>query len=226
MVQRLLSARSLAQSRLALYASWVVIFFQFTLFLVIGVILWAYYQHTGLPPPAQTDRIYPAFIWEQLPPGIAGLVIAAILAAAMSNLSAALNSLASTTVMDFYRPMSSSTRSDAGWLRIARITTLFWGTVLIGVAWVARQWGSVLEAGLSIASVVYGSLLGVFLLGVLTSRVQERAAMAGMVAGLLTMLYVKTQTQIAWTWYVLIGTSVTFLVAWLMSLIFREEAHS
>jgi Na+/proline symporter len=101
---------------------------------------------------------------------------------------------------------------------------LFRGVVLIVVAWIARQWGSVLEAGLSIASVVYGSLLGVFLLGVLTRRVQERAAMTGMAAGLLTMLFVKTQTHIAWTWYVLIGTSATFLTAYAASWVFGERA--
>ena len=225
MVQRLLAARDITQSRVSLYASWVVIFFQFTLFLVIGVLLWVYFAQTGLQPPEQPDRIYPQFIWDNLPAGLAGLVVAAILAAAMSNLSAALNSLASTTVMDFLRPLSSAPRTDTQWLRIARGATLFWGAVLTIVAWIARQWGSVLEAGLSIASVVYGSLLGVFLLGVLTRRVQERAATAGMAAGLLTMLFVKTQTQIAWTWYVLIGTSATFLVAYAASFLLSERSR-
>ena len=101
MVQRLLSARNERQSRAALLASWAVIFFQFTLFLLIGVLLYVYYRDTGMPAPRQTDRIYPEFIWNHLPAGVAGLAIAAILAAAMANLSAALNSLASTTVVDF-----------------------------------------------------------------------------------------------------------------------------
>jgi len=82
----------------------------------------------------------------------------------------------------------------------------------MGVGILARHWGSVLEAGLGIASIVYGGLLGVFLLGLLTRRVGEMAAMAGMSAGLLTTLYVKFGTPIAFTWYVLIGTSMTFLV--------------
>src|SRR4051812_28587006 len=105
MVQRLLAAKTQTESRLALFASWIVIFFQFALFLTIGLILFVYYRDTGLPAPKPSDRIYPDFIWHNLPPGIAGLVIAAILAAAMSNLSAALNALASTTIMDFYKPM-------------------------------------------------------------------------------------------------------------------------
>jgi solute:Na+ symporter, SSS family len=106
MVQRLLSARTQGESKAALYSSWVVIFFQFTLFLVIGVCLFVYYGDQNLAPPAVADRIYPEFIWNQLPHGVSGLVVAAILAAAMSNLSSALNSLASTSIMDFYKPIT------------------------------------------------------------------------------------------------------------------------
>ncbi len=225
MVQRLLSARSESESRTALLASWVVICFQFTLFLLIGVILFVYYQDTGLPAPKPADRIYPAFIWNHLPTGVAGLVIAAILAAAMSNLSAALNSLSSTTIMDFYKPLSRRDRPDAEWLSLARRATLVWGAILFAIALAAQGVKSVLEAGLSIASVIYGALLGVFLLGVLTRRVKQRAAMAGMLAGLLTMLYVKFGTPIAFTWYVLIGTATTFVTGTLISFITREESH-
>jgi SSS family transporter len=231
MVQRLLAARSERESRLALFGSWGVIFFQFTLFLVIGVILFVYYSDMKLPAPApnRTDRIYPQFIWTHLPHGIAGLVIAAILAAAMSNLSAALNSLASTTVMDFYKPMvqrrGGAERDESWFLRLARIVTVVWGVALFGIGLVARHGGSVLEAGLSIASILYGALLGVFLLGILTRRVGEAAAMCGMVASLLVMAYVKTSTPIAWTWYVLIGTSATFLVGLLASFVLRRSQH-
>ncbi len=92
------------------------IFFQFALFLVIGVCLFVYYGEQKIAPPAIRDRMYPEFIWNHLPHGVAGLVIAAILAAAMSNLSAALNSLASTTIMDFYKPMSRGRHSEAHYL--------------------------------------------------------------------------------------------------------------
>jgi len=225
MVQRLLAARSQADSRTALFASWAVIFFQFSLFLVIGVILFVYYQDSALPPPNPPDRIYPEFIWNKLPVGIAGLVIAAVLAAAMSNLSAALNALASTTVMDFIKPMAAKERSDAQWLALARRVTLIWGAVLFGIAVLAQGVQSVLEAGLSIASVVYGSLLGVFLLGVLTRRVRERAAMFGMLVGFAVMIFVRFATPVAWTWYVLIGSSATFAAAYLASLALREEQN-
>jgi solute:Na+ symporter, SSS family len=215
MVQRLLAAKSMRESRLALFASWFVIFFQFTLFLVIGTILYVYYKEGQLKPPSPSDRIYPDFIWHNLPPGVAGLVIAAILAAAMSNLSAALNSLASTTIMDFYKPLSlrsGKNYSEDHFLRLAKLSTIAWGVVLFLVGLVARNWGNILEAGLSIASILYGGLLGVFFLGLLTKRVGENAAIAGMVAGQLTMLYVKLATHIAFTWYVLIGTFVTMSV--------------
>jgi solute:Na+ symporter, SSS family len=217
MVQRLLAARNQAQSRLALLSSWAVIFFQFSLFLFIGILLFVYYGDYNLAPPAQMDRIYPAFIWEHLPVGVAGLVMAAILAAAMANIAAALNSLASTSVVDFYRPWAKR-HSEAHYLRFARFATLFWGLVLLGIGIMARKWGSVLVAGLTIASIPFGALLGVFLLGVLTKRVGPKAALAGVAAGLSAIIYVRFMTPIAWTWYVLIGASATFAVGCLASL--------
>jgi len=229
MVQRLLAARSKAESRAALFASWIVIFIQFSLFLVIGVMLYVFHTVTGTPAPQPADRLYPDFVWRYLPPGVAGLVVASILAAAMSNLSAALNSLASTSIMDFYKPLASKSgaaRSDASYLRLARAATVLWAAVLFGIGYLARLWGPVLEAGLSIASVIYGSLLGVFLLGVLTRRAGEKAALAAMIAGLATMLYVKQFTSIAWTWYVLIGTAATFLTGLAASRFENKEPHA
>jgi solute:Na+ symporter, SSS family len=225
MVQRLLAAPTEGQSRAALFASWVVIVIQFTLFLVIGVCLFVLYSDNHATPPAVKDQIYPLFIWQHLPTGVAGLVIAAILAAAMSNLSAALNSLASTTVMDFLKPLSRPA-SDATWLGRARYATVLWGAILVGVGLIARHWGSVMQAGLSIASIIYGSLLGVFLLGLLTKRVGELAAMCAMACGLALMLYVRFFTPIAWTWYVLIGSSATFAIGLAASYLFREKPPS
>ncbi|MGO9094040.1 MAG: sodium:solute symporter [Bryobacteraceae bacterium] len=223
-VQRLLAARSQAQSRLALFASWAVILVQFSLFLGIGVILYVFYQDANLRPPQPPDWLYPGFIWRYLPPGLAGLAIAAVLAAAMSNLSAALNSLSSTTILDFYKPLRPG-RSEQSYVKLARAATLVWGLALVGVGAVARHWGPVLEAGLTATSIAYGGLLGVFLLGVLTKRVGENAALLGMAAGLGILVYVWLGTGIAWTWYVAIGSSVTFLTGWLASLFRKERAH-
>ena len=224
-VQRLLAARSQAQSRLALFASWAVILVQFSLFLGIGVILYVFYQDSNLRPPQPPDWLYPGFIWRYLPPGLAGLAMAAVLAAAMSNLSAALNSLSSTTILDFYKPLRPG-RSEHSYVKLARAATLVWGLALVGVGAVARHWGPVLEAGLTVASIAYGGLLGVFLLGVLTKRVGENAALLGMAAGLGMLVYVRLYTGIAWTWYVAIGSSVAFLTGWLASLFWKERAHA
>lgn len=213
-VQRLLSARNERESRLALLSSWVVIFVLFAMFLLIGALLFVYYREYHLPAPNPIDRIYPRFVWEKLPVGAAGLVMAAILAAAMANVSAALNSLSSATVVDFF-----GGRGDRQQMGLARGATIFWAVVLIAIGLVARQWGPVLESGLSIASVTLGILLGVFLLGVLTKRVGESAAIAGVVVGLAVILYVKLETRIAFTWWVPIGACSTFLGALAASLV-------
>lgn len=228
MVQRLLAARSQGEARLALFASWVVIFFQFSLFLLIGTVLWVFYHDSGLTPPSPPDRIYPQYIWQNLPVGVAGLVIAAILAAAMSNLSAALNSLSSTTIMDFYK-LRRPGLEEKHYLRLARIATLCWGAVLLAIGILARNVKSVLEAGLGIASILYGALLGVFLLGLLNKRASERSAMIGMSAGMAVNLliaantYVKWFPPIAWTWYVLIGSTLTIAVSLAASAILDRE---
>jgi Na+/proline symporter len=183
---------------------------------VIGVLLFVYYHDTSQLPPKTLDRIYPEFVWNHLPVGLSGLVVAAILAAAMSNLSAALNALSSTTIMDFWRPLRPQT-SEPRLLQLARWSTIAWGLILFTVGLAARHWGSVLETGLSIASVLYGSLLGVFLLGVLTKKPGEWAAIAGMTAGFIATLLLRT--QVAYTWYVLIGSLTTFVVGYLASLV-------
>src|SRR5467141_2881661 len=171
-VQRLLAARNQRQSVLALVASGLAVFFQFGLFLLVGVMLFAYYR---VPSSAfgRADRIYPTFIVSRMPHGIAGLLIAAILAAAMSNLSAALNSLSSSSIIDFYvrrRPQSSEDRR----LGASRWATIAWAVVLFVLAVLSRRAGRVVEVGLSIASVAYGAMLGIFLLGLLTRRANER----------------------------------------------------
>ncbi len=215
-VQRLLAARNQRQSVLALLSSGVAILFQFALFLFVGVLLFAYYR---VPSATfgRADRIYPTFIVSRMPHGISGLLIAAILAAAMSNLSAALNSLSSSLMMDFYfhfRPELT----EAARLRLARLATLGWALVLFALAVLAlHRVGRVVEVGLQIASIAYGALLGVFLLGVLTRRANQNGAIAGMICGLATELYLWRMTQVAFTWWVLIGTCVTFAVGYALS---------
>ncbi len=222
-VQRLLSAKNQSQSRAALLTSWVVIFVQFTLFLTIGMLLWVY--RGGAPAPAEADRLYPSFIWESLPVGIAGLAMAAIVAAAMANLSAALNSLASATVIDFYEPLSKRKQEASHYLKIARFSTVAWGVVLGAIALFASQWGSVLESGLGIASITLGILLGLFLFGVLTKAPREKAAIAGTIIGMAAMLYVKFGTAIPYTWWVAIGAGTTFAAGYIASFALPGGRH-
>jgi solute:Na+ symporter, SSS family len=215
-VQRLLSARNQKQSTTALLSSGIAILFQFALFLTVGIMLWAYYR-TPSATFGRADRIYPTFIVSRMPHGISGLLIAAILAAAMSNLSAALNSLSSTTILDFYvrlRPASDETTK----MRLSRLATFFWALVLFGLAIIAlHKVGRVVEVGLQIASVAYGALLGVFLLGVLTRRANQNGAIVGMIFGFGVELYLWRWTHIPWTWWVMIGTAVTFSIGYLVS---------
>jgi Na+/proline symporter len=220
LVQRLLAARNERDSRLALMLSWLVVFFQFALFLVIGVLLFVLYHDAHGAAPVDPDRIYPAFVWSTLPVGLAGLVVAAILAAAMSNLSAALNALASTTVMDFLKPIRPGL-AERTYMRLARWATVIWGVVLFAVGLTARHWGRVLEAGLTIASILYGALLGVFLLGVLTRRPGEWSAIIGMSAGWAITLLLRS--HVAYTWYVLIGSVTTFVVGYGASFLISER---
>jgi SSS family solute:Na+ symporter len=221
-VQRLLAARGKRQSALALLSSGVAIFFQFGLFLFVGVMLFAYYR---VPSAAfgRADRIYPTFIVSRMPHGISGVLIAAILAAAMSNLSAALNSLSSSSMMDFYfrfRPETSEPRR----MRLARIATALWAVVLFGLAVLAlHRVGRVIEVGLQIASIAYGALLGVFLLGVLTKRANQNGAILGMICGFGTEIYLWKMTQVAFTWWVAIGTCMTFALGYAASLVWREQ---
>jgi SSS family transporter len=232
-VQRLLAARNQRQSVLALLSSGVAVFFQFGLFLFVGVMLFAYYQ---VPSAAfgRADRIYPTFIVTRMPHGIAGLLIAAVLAAAMSNLSAALNSLSSSSIMDFYLRFRSGSRSasdpkvsEAGQLRLARLATVAWALVLFGLAVLAlHRVGRVVEVGLQIASVAYGALLGVFLLGVLTKRANQRGAMVGMICGFAMELYLWGWSQVAFTWWVAIGTCVTFAVGYAASILWNGESKA
>lgn len=231
MVQRLLSARNQRDSTVALLSSGLVILAQFSLFLLVGAGLWYFYR---LHPPAHSfptlDYVFPTFIVDHVPRGMSGLLIAAILAAAMSNLSAALNSLSSTTMIDFYLRFKPET-SDRTRLALSRGATIVWGVVLFLLALASRHGGKVLEKGLTIASLAYGGLLGVFLLGILTRRATQSGTIVGMLAGLGLNIYLWAATPIAWTWYVTFGAGTTFVVGYLASLIARDrethkEAHA
>jgi SSS family transporter len=158
------------------------------------------------------DRVFPDFITKYMPSGLSGLVVAAIFAAALSS---SLNSIASTSINDLYKPFRPK-KDDKHYLRVSHWLTLVWGIVQIGVALIAmRQNRSALDQALSVASLVNGPILGVFLVGTFLRRVSEPPALLGMLASMVVMTYIRFWTPIAWTWYVLIGSLITFLVAWI-----------
>ena len=226
-VQRLLTARSLRDSQKAIIGSGFVVFAQFTLFLMVGIGLFVLYAGKTFAAP---DSIFPTFILEHMPPGLVGLILAAILAATMSTHSGAINSLAAATTHDIYLPLSKRSTDDAATLRFGKLSALVWGVVLTGGALLYREQGTpVVVVALSIASFTYGALLGGFFLGILWRRAIQRDAILAMSVAIVVMSVIVFAKQllpvfpsatgmltafskIAWPWYVLIGTSITMIV--------------
>src|SRR5437588_119843 len=220
-VQRLLAARSQRDSGLALLTSGVIVLVQFTIFLLIGVLLFVFARHTPLLSPGdRSDRILPLFLAREVPVGLAGLLLASIVAVAMSNASGSLNSLAASSVLDFGKLWGRGIDTRK-FLRVSRGMTLVWGLVLMGFGFV--KWGPLLEAGLTVASLPFGSLLGLFLLGTFDRGANARGALIGMFAGLVAVLSIFQFTKVAYTWYFLIGACVTLGIASLVSRIARKE---
>src|SRR6202795_1740427 len=221
-VQRLLAARNEKDSRRALLTSGVIVLIQFTIFLLIGVLLFVFAQHSPLLAPGErTDRILPLFLVREMPQGLAGLLLASIIAVAMSNASGSLNSLAASSVLDFAN-LRGRTTDPVSFLRLARRMTLVWGLILMAFGFV--KWGPLLEAGLTVVSLPFGSLLGLFLLGTFNRKATATGALVGMFAGLATILCIWKYTAVAFTWYFLIGSAITFLVGSAVSRFRKPES--
>jgi solute:Na+ symporter, SSS family len=240
-VQRLMSSRSLRDSQRAIIGSGFVVFLQFFLFLTIGIGLWAFYHGRVFPA---TDQIFPTFILEQMPTGLVGLIVAAIVAATMSTHSGAINSLAGATTHDIYLPLTKKSPDDATTLKMGRRFALMWGTVLtLGALLFPQDTKTpVVVIALGIASFTYGGLLGGFFLGIFWRRAIQRDAILGMSIAIATMAFIVFAGpisaaypalagtlapfgRIAWPWYVLIGTSITLLVGILSSLTHPMPAY-
>lgn len=224
LVQRYLCTDSPRKARAALLTSGAVVLLQFAGFLLIGLLLFAFYRPFETGATALSgDRVFPDFITQHLPAGLSGLVVAAIFAAAMSS---SLNSIAATAVSDLYRPAVPD-RSDRHYLGVSRGLTVLAGIAQIGVALSIRQSArSALDTALSIASLLNGPVLGVFLLGAFSRRAGTPAALAGMGAGLTAVLALRFATPVAWPWYTLVGSLTTLLAGSLAGLASRREAES
>jgi SSS family transporter len=211
LVQRLLSARSAADAGRGLVLSGAIVFAQFVLFLLIGVMLYVYGLHAPLASSiGRADQILPAFV-ATMSHGAAGFIVAAIVAAALSP---SLNAMAATTVNDFYAKYVRPDASQGELMRISRVATIAWGLAQLAVA-VGAQWmdQSVLSAGLSVLSLTAGPVLGAFLVGVVNSSVSARDMLGGMVAGIVVLVSVWSTAVVAWTWFPFVGAGVTSLVA-------------
>jgi SSS family transporter len=235
-VQRVLACRDVADGRKALVLSAVLIFPLFLIFLLVGVLLWVFYQNHPFQIPLpearpglkSNDFIFPIFMLTEVPHVLKGFLLVAILAAAMSSISSALTALASVSTMDFVRQMVRG-RDEEYFLRFSRYSTVFWAVALVGVAWLSREVQFVLNAAFSLRGLTSGALLGGLLLALFGRRVGARAAMAGMIASLLVMNLIYWPpnipglreawmqlfgAEIFWPWFTLIGTGITLSVAW------------
>ena len=238
-VQRVLACRSVGDGRRALILSAVIILPLFLLFLFVGVMLWVYFQQTppAIPLPesqagfTQNDYVFPVFIITEAPPVVRGFMIVAILSAAMSSVSSALSALASVSTMDLARGFMKRERSEAYFLKFSRVSTVFWGLMLIGVAWQSREVKLVLDWAFSLNGLTNGAMLGGLALSLWWKRGSAWPVIAGMLAGLGFMVFISRfswpvemegevfRRQVAWPWYTLIGAAVTLTVAWLARLV-------
>lgn len=214
-VQRLLVTGNLKSARKAIIGSGIIVILQFALFLVVGVGLFAYYGQTTM----RSDEVFPKFILEQLPPGITGIIIAGLFAAAMSTLAGSISSMSSSTMLDLYKPyFKKRALSDSQELVLSRIITAFWAVLLIlSAVFFMSSPQAVVELALSIASFTYGGLLGTFLLGLFVKNTTQEDALAGFTSGIFVMIAVISLKLVAWTWFTLIGVLTTVLIGYFLS---------
>jgi solute:Na+ symporter, SSS family len=224
--QRVLACGTVADGRKALVLSAILILPLFLMFLVVGVMLWVYYQHVlpaiPIPEPRPgikaNDFIYPIFMLTAVPHWFKGFLIVALLSAAMSSVSSALTSLASVSTMDFVKPILEQRRSERFYLAFSRFSTVFWAAVLIVVAYLSREVVLVLNAAFSLRGLTSGALLGGLLLAWMWKKGASGPIVIGMLVSLLFMIGISLNwfwdTTIDWPWYTLIGTTVTVAIAW------------
>lgn len=244
-VQRVLACKNVADGRKALALSAVLIFPLFLIFLLVGVLLWVYYQShpfqiplpEGRPGIKSFDFVFPIFMMTEVPHILKGFLIVAILSAAMSSISSAITSLASVSTMDFIRQMVKG-QDEEYFLQFSKYSTVFWAAVLVGTAWLTREVTFVLNAAFSLRGLTSGALLGGLILALFGRGVGPRAAMIGMTASLLVMNVIYWPANIPatkewwlrtfggevfWPWFTLIGTVVTLGVAWLVKVVAPEK---
>jgi solute:Na+ symporter, SSS family len=241
-VQRVLACKSVADGRKALVLSAVLIVPLFLVFLLVGAMLWSYYQHTPMLIPipevkpgsgiSANDYIYPIFILTVVPHVLKGFLIVAILSAAMSSVSSALTSLASVSTMDFVKPLGRRPRDESYYLTFSKVSTVVWAALLILVAYLSREVAYVLNAAFSLRGLTSGALLGGLLLVLLWRKDRALPVVIGSLTSVTAMVVfsqwewtqtnaagVAVKAKLAWPWFTLIGTLITVGIAFFVRLI-------
>jgi Na+/proline symporter len=221
-VQRLLTTNSLVNARKALITSGFIVFIQFALFLFVGSLLYVFFNGEVM----KSDEVFPKFIISHMPSGISGIIIAGLLAAAMSTLSGSISALSSTLTEDIYKPYWGKDKSPEQLLKISKLIALVWCVILVLSAFLFMNSSqAVVVLGLSIASFTYGGLLGTFLLGIFFKKLKQIDAIIGFACGITGMIFIIYFTKIAWTWYTIIGVIITIITANIVSLFTSNKTN-
>jgi len=231
LTQRMLTCRRLGEGQRALILTGFIDFPVVLVYLFLGTCLYAYYAVLGhaLPPGIGPDRVFPHYIASVLPPGVRGLLIASIFAAAMSSLDSAINALSSSAIMDVYRPFIRPGATERHYLKASRVFVAVFCLLLIAAAFALNHIpGGKLWLGFKVTGFTYGAMLGVFLLGVLTRGGSDRLNLWAMVSSVLLLAglaaadehFFPDRVMLAWPWYVVIGTVWTFV----FGCVFRPRA--
>jgi SSS family solute:Na+ symporter len=209
-VQRVLSCRDKRSAQKAMVFSGIIIIFQFFLFLLFGLFIKQLLSGMAFD---RSDEIIPYFIVNHLPKGLRGLMLAGIFAAAMSTLSSSINSLSSSTTVDLLE-IDRKNYSDGKKVGISRLVSFFWAMMIVGISVLLKNTKNPLvEVGLSIASVTYGGMLGIFLMGRFFQTFQDKAAIVGVLVSIAVNIFIAAFTPVFWLWYVVVGCAVSFCVA-------------
>jgi Na+/proline symporter len=173
----------------------------------------------GFEPSSEVNYIFPFFLIHHAPSGVLGLMLAVIFAAAMSTFSSEINSLASATIVDFYRRYFRRTKGDRHYLWASRGATVFWGVFATAAACYAGRLGSLIEAVNKVGSYFYGPILGVFLLAFMVRRASAAGAFWGLIAGETAVLVVARCSSISWLYYNVVGVAVVLAAGTMISLL-------
>lgn len=211
-LQRFLATRSLREARLAIFVTLSVTIIVGVGMFFIGTILFTFYGQSAQAGEATiaSNEVMPMFILNELPIGIKGLLVAAVLAAAMSTISSVLNSVTTVIIADFYNRFARKSAT----VKLARIITVLLGLVGILLGGFAGSLGNILELGMKLSGFFGGPLVGLFILGMTTSRANGRSALLGLGSGFATTLWLGISTDVSFLWYAAFSAASTYIVGW------------